>query len=91
MTAEAADKASVYSSAPVETKVVASSGTTIFIGLLTWALVTYVPMWHSGIPADLQPFLPVAAAWVLSTVSGYFAPHTYRPDLPIPGVKVVAV
>jgi hypothetical protein len=78
-------------SPPVETKVVASSGVQILVGLLTWALVTFIPAWKSGIPSDLQPFIPVAAAWILATAAGYLAPHTPRPDLaPAAGDEVSA-
>jgi hypothetical protein len=66
--------------APVETKVVAQSGTSIASGILVWCLVTFVPAFHAGIPSDLQPFVPVIAAWLVGTASGYFASHTPRLD-----------
>jgi hypothetical protein len=65
----------------IETKVAAGSAATVVVGLLTWALTTFIPSWHSGIPADLLPFIPVAAGWLTGSVAGYFAPHTHRPDL----------
>lgn len=74
----------------VETKVAAGSGTGIAVGLLTWALVTFIPAWHDGIPSQLVPFIPVAAAWLVSTAAGYLAPHTHRPDL-LPVAEVVPV
>jgi hypothetical protein len=65
----------------VETKVAASSAAGIVTGLLSWALVAFIPVFKSGIPGELQPFLPVAAGWLVATAAGYLAPHTHRPDL----------
>jgi len=65
----------------IETKVAASSTTTIAAGYISWLLITFVPGLNDTIPADLQGQLPVVIAFLLSTVAAYFAPHTIRPDL----------
>ena len=71
----------------VESKVVAGSFAGVVTGLLTWALVTYIPAFRNGIPDQLAPFIPVIAAWLCSTAAAYLAPHTHRPDLPAPVLK----
>lgn len=63
----------------IETKVAAGSVTAVVTGLLTWALVTFVPMFRTGLPPQLATFLPIAVGWALSTAAGYLAPHTPRP------------
>lgn len=65
----------------VETKVAAGSAVGIVSGVVAWLLVTNIPAWRAGIPAELAPFIPIAVAWLLSTGAAYFAPHTHRPDL----------
>jgi hypothetical protein len=64
----------------IETKVVASSWTAVLTGTTTWALVTYVPIFKSGIPGPLDTFLPFMVAALLSTIAGYFAKHTPRQE-----------
>lgn len=66
----------------VETKVAAGSATAALTGLLTWALVTFVPTFRAGLAPQLATFLPIAVGWVLSTAAGYLAPHTPRPEAP---------
>jgi len=68
----------------IETKVAAGSAAGILTTLITWALVTYVPAFHTGLPPQLAALLPGAIAWVLSTAAAYRAPHTHRPDLAPP-------
>jgi hypothetical protein len=75
----------------IETKVGVGSAGGISVGLLTWALVTFVPAWNAGIPDQLVPFLPIAAGWLTSTIAGYLAPHTHRPDLAEPVPAAVPV
>lgn len=70
----------------VETKTAAASATAIVTGLLTWVLVTFVPVFRTGLPPQLATFLPVAVGWALSTSAGYLAPHTPRP---VPGPQPV--
>lgn len=66
----------------IETKVAVGSFTGIITGLLTWALVAYVPAFKSGLPPQLAAFIPVIAAWLAHSAAAYFAPHTSRP-LPV--------
>lgn len=70
---------------PLETKFVTQSGVSIFVTLVTWLLVTYIPGWQSGIPAPIAAFIPGAVAWLIATYAGWKAPHTHRPDL-LPGL-----
>jgi hypothetical protein len=65
----------------VEAKVAAGSVTGIVTGLLTWALVTYVPAFRTGLPPQLAAFLPVAIGWALSTYAAWRVPHTPRPGV----------
>ena len=65
----------------IETKVAAGSFTGILTGLITWALVAYVPAFRSGIPAPVAALIPVAVAWLAHSVAAYEAPHTHRPEL----------
>lgn len=63
----------------IESKVAAGSFTGIVTGLLTWALVAYVPAFRTGLPPPVAAFIPVAVGWLLSSVAAYRAPHTPRP------------
>jgi hypothetical protein len=74
---------------PIETKVAAGSAVTTVAGVIAWLLVTLVPAFKNGIPANLAPFIPVAAAAAVGTWAAWRAPHTHRPDLtpPAPAVQ----
>jgi hypothetical protein len=63
----------------IETKVAASSGTSVITGIVTWILVTYIPVFHSGLPAPLAAFLPWIVSAVSGAIAGYAAPHTTVP------------
>ena len=65
----------------IETKVAAGSFTGILTGLITWALVAYVPAFRAGLPAPVAALIPVAVAWLAHSVAAYEAPHTHRPEL----------
>jgi hypothetical protein len=65
----------------IETKVAAGSFTGVLTGFITWALVTYIPAFHNGLPGQVSALLPFAVAWLLGTVAAYQAPHTHRPDV----------
>lgn len=75
---------------PVETKVAASSATSVLTGVITWILVTYVPVFHAGLPGPLATFLPWIISAVTATAAGYLAPHTSR-TLPAPMILNKAV
>lgn len=66
------------SPAPVETKVAAAASSSTLTGIITWALVSFIPAWHNGLPAALAALLPYIVAVVSGAVSGYLAPHTPR-------------
>jgi hypothetical protein len=70
--------------APIETKVIAGSSASAITGLITWALVTYVPAFHSGLPPSLAAVLPFAVATILGSISAYLAPHTPRAAVKAP-------
>jgi hypothetical protein len=76
----AGDVMAASAPAPVETKVAAASATSIITGMITWALVSYVPSFHAGLPPALAVFLPWAISAVTATAAGYFAKHTSRID-----------
>lgn len=63
----------------IETKVAAGGASAAVTGLLVWALTTYIPAWHHGIPGQLQAFIPMISSVLLGTVAAYLAPHTSRP------------
>jgi hypothetical protein len=67
-------------SAPIENKVSVGTMTAALTGAVSWVLVTYVPSFHSGIPAPLQAFIPVLIAAVSAFAGGYLAKHTVRAD-----------
>lgn len=77
-------------SGPIETKTAAGSATVILSGIVVWALTTYIPAWHSGIPATIQSLIPVVVAAVLGGYAAWKAPHTHRPDLDISVSKTPA-
>jgi hypothetical protein len=66
--------------APPETKTVSQTAVTIFVGALTWILVSYVPAFHSGLPGPLAGFLDWFVAALLGGAAGYFAKHTPRTE-----------
>lgn len=68
------------STVPIENKVVAGSWVGTSTGMLTWALTTFVPPFHHGIPADLQSALPYIVAMVGGTAAAYLAKHTPRTE-----------
>jgi len=50
-------------------------------GVVVWALVSFVPAFHNGVPEPIVDALPFILAWAGHTVAAYRAPHTSRPDL----------
>jgi hypothetical protein len=65
----------------VETKVKAGAVAGGVTGLVVWALVSYIPAFHNGVPQPVLDVLPFALAWIGHTVAAYMAPHTSRPGL----------
>ncbi len=68
----------------IETKVKAGAVAGGLTGLVVWALVSYVPAFHNGVPQPVVDVIPFALAWAGHVIAGYLAPHTHRPDLPKP-------
>lgn len=68
-------------SAPVETKVKAGAAAGGLTGAVAWALVSFVPAFHNGVPQPVVDVLPFVLAWVGHVAAAYIAPHTARPDI----------
>lgn len=64
--------------APIERKVAIPSGVAIVVTLISWFLVTYVPVFKTGVPPTLAALLPGAVAWAIATVAAYYTKHTPR-------------
>ncbi|MEU2316012.1 holin [Streptomyces albidoflavus] len=70
-------------SAPIETKVKASSVATYLLSLAALAIlgaVTDNPGLVAGLPDVLEPFVLALVPAAASAVAGWAAPHTPRPD-----------
>lgn len=44
-------------------------------GLVTWALVAYVPAFHHGVPQAIQDIIPFVIAWCVHTLTAWAAKH----------------
>ncbi len=60
---------------PISNKVAAGTLTGTAVTVLTWALTTYIPAWHSGIPSTLAALLPGLVGAVGYFAGGYMAKH----------------
>jgi len=60
---------------PISNKVAAGTLTGGAVTVLTWALTTYIPAWHSGIPSTLAALLPGAVGALGYFAGGYMAKH----------------
>jgi hypothetical protein len=49
------------------------------VGLATWALVAFVPAFHSGLPQPVAAVLPFALAWAGHTIAAWAVPHKVTP------------
>lgn len=65
----------------VETKVKAGTAVGGATGVVVWALVAFVPAFHTGVPEPVVAVLPFVLGWIGHAVAAYRAPHTHRPDL----------
>jgi hypothetical protein len=72
--------------APVERKVKAGAAAGAAVGVVTWALVTWIPGWRGGIPEPVAAALPFTLAWVGHVIAAWAAPHTPRPAPPVTGI-----
>jgi len=66
--------------APISQKVYGASGGGLALGLVTWALTTFIPAWHMGIPITLQPLIPALVAVVGAFLGGYLSKHRITPQ-----------
>lgn len=46
------------------------------LATITWALTTFVPAWHNGIPTQLQTFIPALLGIIGYFGAGYAAKHS---------------
>lgn len=65
--------------APVETKVKAGAAAGAVTGLVVWALISFVPAFHTGVPEPVVAVIPVVLAWAGHVAASWLAPHTPRP------------
>ena len=65
----------------IETKVKAGTLTGALTGLVVWALMSYVPVFHDGVPVPVVDAIPWVLTLMGSAVAAYLAPHTSRPDI----------
>ncbi len=68
---------------PVETKTKAATGATFVAGLALWVLQKYV-FKTEAVPDVLSSWIYAVAPAVIAFGAGYWAHHTYRPDLQPP-------
>jgi hypothetical protein len=66
--------------APISQKVYGASGGGLALGLVTWALTTFIPAWHSGIPVTLQPLIPALVGVVGAFLGGWLSKHRITPQ-----------
>lgn len=65
----------------IERKVTEGAAVGAAVGVVVWALVACVPVFHDGVPEPVVAVLPFALAWVGHALAAWHAPHTARPDL----------
>ncbi len=64
----------------VESKVKQGAAVGAATGVVVWALVSFVPTFHTGVPEPVVAVLPFALAWAGHTIAAYRAPHDSRRD-----------
>lgn len=75
---------------PIEQKAVAGPGGALVFGYAAWAAISYIPVVKTWFPADIQAQIPVYIGFLFAGLAAYLAPHTHRPDLPVPPPKQTA-
>jgi hypothetical protein len=83
----------------MERKVKAGTAAGAVTGLIVWALVSYVPAFHDGVPEAVVAVIPVVLAWAGHTAAAWLTrsapgvPAARRtaplPDEPTGNVKVI--
>jgi Kef-type K+ transport system membrane component KefB len=66
----------------IEKKVTYGAGAGAVAGLVVWALMSFVPAFHTGVPEPVVAFIPVALAWAGHVTAAWLAPHTHRTPQP---------
>ncbi len=66
-------------SAPVETKVTASTAGAVGSAFVVWVLGAYV--FHDDVPLPVTALVAVIVPGIVTFVAGWLAPHTPRRDL----------
>jgi hypothetical protein len=61
--------------APISNKVASGTLTGAALTVLTWALTTYIPAWHHGLPATFAALLPGIVGAAGYYAGGYMAKH----------------
>lgn len=44
-------------------------------GLVMWALMSFVPAFHNGVPEAVVAVIPVALGWAGHVIGAYLTPH----------------
>ena len=55
-------------------------------GLIVWALMSFVPAFHNGVPEAVVSVLPFALGWAGHLIGTMVTPH----QVPVPSPKPVA-
>jgi len=58
------------------------AGTGALVGLVVWALVSFVPAFHSGVPQPVVAVLPFALGWLGHVAAAWAVPHPAPPAAP---------
>lgn len=45
------------------------------VGLIAWALVSFVPAFHTGVPQPVVAVLPFALGWAGHVITAWVTPH----------------
>ena len=69
----------------------AGAATGAVVGLVVWALVSFVPAFHNGVPQPVVDVLPFALAWLGHTAAAWIAPHPGAVPVSPPPDPVTAV
>lgn len=69
-------------SVPVERKTALGSASGMAVGALVWALTTFVPLFHGGLPPELYGFVAWIVPQAVTAVVSYLSKHTPREPEP---------
>lgn len=60
----------------------AGAATAAAVGLVTWALVTWVPAFRAGLPKPVADVLPFALGWAGHVLAAWISRHPAAPGTP---------